>query len=110
MRKDERLRGYYDEQLETLPWEQKKNFLENLLQRAVMTAYQQAPAMREKFEAAGVGPTDIHSLQDLQSLGITPKAKMRQLQQASPPFGGLLGVNLDKLRRIYSSPGNLQEP
>ena len=110
MRKDERLRGYYDEQLETLPWEQKKNFLENLLQRAVMTAYQQAPAMREKFEAAGVGPTDIHSLQDLQSLGITPKAKMRQLQQASPPFGGLLGVNLDKLRRIYSSPGAIFDP
>ena len=110
MKKDERLRGYYDEQLETLPWEQKKNFLENLLQRAVMTAYQQAPAMREKFEAAGVGPTDIHSLQDLQSLGITPKAKMRQLQQASPPFGGLLGVNLDKLRRIYSSPGAIFDP
>ncbi|MEJ2429828.1 MAG: AMP-binding protein [Deltaproteobacteria bacterium] len=110
MKKDERLRGYYDEQLETLPWEQKKNFLENLLQRAVMTAYEQAPAMREKFEAAGVGPTDIRSLQDLQSLGITPKAKMRQLQQASPPFGGLLGVDLDKLRRIYSSPGAIFDP
>ena len=110
MKKDERLLGYYDEQLETLPWDSKKRLLENQLQRAVMTAFQEAPAMREKFEAAGVGPTDIRSLEDLQSLGITPKAQMRQLQQTSPPFGGLLGVELNKLRRIYSSPGAIFDP
>ena len=110
MKKAERLRGYYDQQLETLPWNEKKHILENQLQRAVMTAFQEAPAMREKFQTAGVGPTDIHSLEDLQSLGITPKAHMRQLQQASPPFGGLLGVELDKLRRIYSSPGAIFDP
>jgi len=110
MKKDERLGGYYDEQLETLPWDAKKQFLENQLQRAVMTAFQEAPAMREKFQAAGVAPTDIRSLEDLQSLGITPKAQMRQLQQASPPFGGFLAVELDKLRRIYSSPGAIFDP
>ncbi len=110
MKKDERLRGYYDEQLETLPWDAKKHILENQLQRAVMTAFQEAPAMREKFQAAGVGPTDIRSLEDLQSLKITPKAQMRQLQQASPPFGGFLAVELDKLRRIYSSPGAIFDP
>jgi phenylacetate-CoA ligase len=110
MKKDERLLGYYDEQLETLPWDSKKRLLENQLQRAVMTAFQEAPAMREKFEAAGVGPTDIRSLEDLQSLGITPKAQMRQLQQTFPPFGGFLGVELNKLRRIYSSPGAIFDP
>ena len=54
MKKDERLSGYYDEQLETLPWDSKKQFLENQLQRAVMTAFKEAPAMREKFQAAGI--------------------------------------------------------
>jgi phenylacetate-CoA ligase len=110
MKKDDRLRGYYDEQLETLPWDAKKQFLENLLQRTVMTAFQEAPAMRDKFQAAGVGPADIRSLEDLQSLEITPKAQMRQLQQATPPFGGFFGVELDKLRRIYSSPGAIFDP
>jgi len=110
MKKEERLRGFYDEQLETLPRDAKKQFLENLLQRTVMTAFQEAPAMREKFQAAGVGPADIRSLEDLQSLRITPKAQMRQLQQAAPPFGGFLGVELDKLRRIYSSPGAILDP
>jgi phenylacetate-CoA ligase len=110
METDERLRGYYDEQLETLHWEEKIRLIENQLQRAVLIAFEEAPAMREKLETAGVGPTDIRSLEDLQSLGITPKAQMRQLQQASPPFGGFLGVGLDKLRRIYSSPGAIFDP
>ena len=110
MKKDERLRGYHDEQLETLPWEEKKRLMEKQLQRAVLIAFEEAPAMREKFKAAGVGATDIRSLEDLQSLAITPKAQMRQLQQASPPFGGFLGVDLNKLRRIYTSPGAIFDP
>jgi phenylacetate-CoA ligase len=110
MKKEERLRGYHDEQLETLPWEEKKQLLENQLQRAVLIAFEEAPAMREKFNQAKMGPTDIRFLEDLQSLAITPKAQMRQLQQASPPFGGFLGVNLDKLRRIYTSPGAIFDP
>ena len=110
MTKDERLRGYHNEQLETLPWEEKKRLMENQLQRAVLIAFEEAPAMREKFKAAGVGPTDIRSFEDLQSLTITPKAQMRQLQQGSPPFGGFLGVDLNKLRRIYTSPGAIFDP
>ena len=38
MKKDERLRGYHDEQLETLPWEEKKRVMENQLRRAVLIA------------------------------------------------------------------------
>jgi phenylacetate-CoA ligase len=110
MKKDERLRGYHDEQLETLPWEEKKRVMENQLQRAVLIAVEEAPAMREKFKQAGMEPSDIRSLEDLQSLGITPKAQMRQLQQSSPPFGGFLGVDLNKLRRIYTSPGAIFDP
>ena len=110
MKKDERLRGYHDEQLETLPWEEKKRLMENQLQRAVLIAVEEAPAMREKFKEAGIEPSDIRSLEDLQSLAITPKAQMRQLQQASPPFGGFLGVDLNKLRRIYTSPGAIFDP
>jgi phenylacetate-CoA ligase len=84
--------------------------MENQLQRAVLIAAEEAPAMREKFKQAGMTPTDIRSLEDLQSLAITPKAQMRQLQQASPPFGGFLGVDLNKLRRIYTSPGAIFDP
>ena len=45
MKKDERLRGYHDEQLETLPWGEKKRVMENQLQRAVLIAVEEAPAL-----------------------------------------------------------------
>ena len=93
MTKDERLRGYYDEKQETLSWEAKKLLLEEQLQKTVALAFERAPAMRDKLERAGVRPADIRTLADLERLSITPKAKMRQLQQSRPPFGGLLGVD-----------------
>ncbi len=110
MKKHDRLRGFYNKKLETLSWKEKKLLLEEQLRKTVAFAFEQAPAMRDKLETAGIGPTDIRSLEDLQSLGITPKAQMRQLQQSSPPFGGFLGVGLDELRRIYASPGAIFDP
>lgn len=110
MKKDERLRGYYDEKLETLPWEKKKRLLEEQLQRTVSLAFERTPAMREKLEEAGIGPEDISALEDLESLSITPKAGMRQFQQKHPPFGGLLAVDTGELQRIYVSPGGIFDP
>jgi phenylacetate-CoA ligase len=110
MKKDQRLHGYYDEELETLSWERKKPLLEEQLQRTVSLAYESAPAMRVKLEDAGIGPDGISSLEDLEKLSITPKAGMRELQQKHPPFGGLLGVDKGKLQRIYVSPGGIFDP
>jgi phenylacetate-CoA ligase len=110
MRKIDRLRGYYEESLETLPWQEKKKLLEERLQQALIFAFERAPAMRKKLEAAGAGPEDIRRLEDLQGLSITPKANLRQLQGAKPPFGGLLAVEPHELRRIYASPGPIFDP
>jgi phenylacetate-CoA ligase len=110
MKKEERLRGYFDERLETLPWDKKKRLLEEQLQQTVTLAFQNAPAMREKLETAGIDPQDVRSLEDLQGLKVTPKAEMRQLQKAHPPFGGFLGVEATELKRIYASPGPIFDP
>ncbi len=110
MKRNERSRGFYDKKLETLSWPEKKLFLEEQLRKTVALAFERAPAMREKLQAAGLGPADVRSLEDLQALSITPKSKMRELQQASPPFGGFLGVGVNELRRIYSSPGTIFDP
>ena len=110
MKRQERSRGFYDKKLETLSWPEKKLYLEEQLRKTVALAFERASAMREKLQAAGLGPTDVRSLEDLQALSITPKSKMRELQQASPPFGGFLGVDVNGLRRIYSSPGAIFDP
>ena len=44
MKKMERLRGYYNERLETLPWDEKTRLLEEQLQQTVALAFRSAPA------------------------------------------------------------------
>ena len=41
---------------------------------------------------------------------MTPKAKLVEMQKANPPFGGLLAVPLDQVRRVFRSPGPIFDP
>ncbi|MCI0398514.1 MAG: phenylacetate--CoA ligase family protein [Chloroflexi bacterium] len=80
------------------------------LRQTVAAAYTNAPAIRARFDAAGVRPEHIQSVDDLAHIPILPKDDIIALQQANPPFGGLLGVPLDQVRHIFFSPGPIYEP
>ena len=80
------------------------------LRSLVAHAYASAPATRRKLDAAGVAPQDIRSLADLTRIPIIRKDDLIELQAAEPPFGGLLGVPLDRLRRAFQSPGPILDP
>ncbi|MCL4831759.1 MAG: AMP-binding protein [Caldilineaceae bacterium] len=73
-------------------------------------AYQNAPATRKRLDDAGVTPDDIQSVADLTKIPVLPKDALVGLQQADPPFGGLLAVPLSEIRHIFLSPGPLYEP
>jgi phenylacetate-CoA ligase len=55
-------------------------------------------------------PKDIQTIKDLEKLPITKKAALVELQKKNPPFGGFEGVPISELRRIYVSPGPINEP
>jgi len=79
--------------------------------RAIVAhAYAHAPATRRRFEEAGLTPDDIRSAADLARLPVLRKDDLVALQQADPPFGGLLAVDLAQLRRVFQSPGPINEP
>ena len=73
-------------------------------------AHDKAPAMRAKFDAAGVRPEQLTSVKALESLPITEKGDLVRLQKEAPPFGGLVAVGHDRLSRIFASPGPIYEP
>ena len=75
------------------------------LQETVARVYAKVPYYRKKMEAAGVKPTDIRSLSDLQKLPFTTKQDMRD----SYPFG-LFAVEKSKLVRIHASSGTTGKP
>lgn len=84
--------------------------IEERLKHIVRYAYENAPAVKEIFEEAGIDPAEIRTLQDLEKIPVTTKDKLVSLQRANPPFGGFLAVPLSSLKRIFFSPGPLYDP
>jgi phenylacetate-CoA ligase len=75
----------------------------------VAPAAERVPALAERLRAAGLGPTELTSIDELDRIPVLTKDDLVELQAAAPPFGGLLGADAP-VRRIFQSPGPLYEP
>jgi phenylacetate-CoA ligase len=62
------------------------------------------------LDSVGLKPKDIQTTKDLEKIPITKKAELVELQKKNPPFGGFEGVPIQEMRRIYVSPGPINEP
>jgi len=90
--------------------EAKERQLNQSLREIVEHAYKNAPAIKDKFDIAGVPPSAIHTIKDLEKVPVTTKDELLKLQRANPPFGGFLAVPITNLSRIYISPGPIYDP
>ncbi|MBW2108998.1 MAG: AMP-binding protein [Deltaproteobacteria bacterium] len=108
--KHDRTSGFYNQSLETMSVSQRAEYLDAALRKIVAHAYENAPAIRSKFDQNGVRPQDIKSVRDLERLPITHKHELAALQEKDPPFGGFLGLPRNRLKRICMSPGPIYEP
>ena len=106
----DRRKGFFKEDLETMSQAKRVAFLTRNLRAVIRHAYKHSAAMRAKFDSVGLRPEDIQALGDLEKIPITKKSDLVELQKRHPPFGGLEGVAIQKLRRIYVSPGPIHEP
>jgi phenylacetate-CoA ligase len=80
------------------------------LTETVVHFFEHAPAFRQRLKAADLTPADIRAVDHLAKLPILRKDDLIELQQKSPPFGGLLAVPITELRRVFQSPGPINEP
>ncbi len=90
--------------------EARERWLNQSLRKIVRHAYKNAPAIKEKFDIAGVPPSAILTIKDLEKIPVTTKDELLKLQRANPPFGGFLAVPITSLSRIYVSPGPIYDP
>jgi phenylacetate-CoA ligase len=75
------------------------------LQQTVHHAYANVPHYTRVFDAAGVHPDDIRTLDDVQKLPFTTKADLRE----SYPFG-MFAVPREQVARIHASSGTTGLP
>lgn len=102
--------GIFDARLETLPPAERRAFLGERLSATVAHAWAHAPGARRMLEAAGVRPEHVRGLDDLARLPILRKDDLPRLQAEDPPFGGLTGVPVGALARVFMSPGPIFDP
>ncbi|MBP5911668.1 phenylacetate--CoA ligase [Streptomyces scabiei] len=70
------------------------------LRATLRHAYDHVELYRRKFDAAGVGPEDCRSLDDLARFPFTTKADLR----GTYPFG-MFAVPMEEVRRVHASSG-----
>ena len=90
--------------------EERQKYLDAKLRDFVAYAYKNAPAVKERFDKAGVKPEDIKGADDLEKISILRKDDLIELQKNNPPFGGYLAVPISELEHIYQSPGPIYDP
>ena len=75
------------------------------LQASLRHAYRHSPIYRTKFDAHGVHPEDLETLDDLASFPFTSKQDLRDHY----PFG-MFAVPMDRVIRIHASSGTTGKP
>jgi phenylacetate-CoA ligase len=84
--------------------------IDERLHALIRHAYDRAPAVKARFDTAGLTPDDVPDVAGLDRVPVMPKDEVAALQRADPPFGGLLAAPPEALRHIFMSPGPIYEP
>ena len=92
--------AYFQPEMETMPQEQLRKLQSERLVKQVRHVWDNVPYYREKMEAKGVTPDDIHGIEDLHKLPFLCKDDLRE---AYPH--GLRGMPLSECVRIHSTSG-----
>ena len=104
-------RVYWDPEHETMPMDSLRSYQLNKLKPLLEWAHARSPYYRESFDAAGVRPADVDSLDAFGArIPFLTKAGIIEAQQANPPWGGFLAVPTADLARIYVAPWPIHSP
>jgi phenylacetate-CoA ligase len=98
------------EAIEKMPHKERQKLLDEQLKWLVAYAYEKAPATKERFDAAGIVPSKVSGIRDLENLPLLRKDALIDLYKANPPLGGLVTVPITELERVYVSPGPIYDP
>ncbi len=92
--------GYWQKEMETMPREELRRHQSEKLVWQVRRMYEKLAYFRERMDAMGLTPDDIHGVEDLHRLPFTYKQDLRDYY----PFA-MFAEPLSDIRRIHASSG-----
>lgn len=102
---------YWNETFETMdPEEREEKVILPKLHAQLKYAYERSPFYRRKWDAAGIRPEDIRSLEDFEMVPLLEKNEIRADQTEHPPFGSNLCVPRSDVARVQGTSGTTGKP
>jgi phenylacetate-CoA ligase len=98
----------YFDKLETRPAKKREAALMAALPKLVAHAKRRAPGFSRILK--DVDPAEIKTRKALATLPVTRKSDLATLQKELPPLGGLNATQVEKLAKIFISPGPIFDP
>ncbi|HUJ27381.1 MAG TPA: hypothetical protein VLW85_15255 [Myxococcales bacterium] len=102
--------GRYWSALECAPPGERDAVILDKLRAQVAYAWERSPFYQRKWEAAGVSPATLRSLDDLAKFPVVQKHELRASQAAQPPFGEYLCIEPREVARIHGTSGTTGRP
>jgi phenylacetate-coenzyme A ligase PaaK-like adenylate-forming protein len=101
---------YWRRELECADPRERDARILRMLQAQVRYAWEKAPFYRRKWQAAGVSPDTLRTLDDLAKFPVVEKQELRAAQASAPPFGDYLCIEPDEVARIHGTSGTTGRP
>ncbi len=101
-------KGVFYDRLEVRSVANRDKSLLTALSGFLHQAMENAPAVARQLD--GIDPASIDSFEALAALPVVRKSELIEKQQASLPFGDLNGTPIERLAKIYVSPGPIYDP
>ena len=101
---------YWDETIETLPRPRLIEYQTEHLRKHLEMAWAESPFYRQAFSAAGVKPSNLRRLEDLQRFPFIDKTIERDRQVARPFLGDLTAVAEEEVVFVAASSGSTGVP
>jgi phenylacetate-CoA ligase len=101
--------GFFDE-LEGMSAQEREHYQSKRLREALEHAYRHASSAREIFDRAGIKPSEVRTVKDLEKLPITRKGDLIERQRSRPPYGGFLAASPEEVDRVFITPGPIYGP
>jgi len=101
---------YWDKETETLPRDRLEALQLERFKERMRYLYDNSPMYKRKYDAAGIRPEDIRTLDDIRHVPFTIKEELRESQARRPPWGDFMCVPPEQGVRVFQTTGTTGIP
>lgn len=101
---------FWRKDIETLPRQELEALQLKRFKERMQYVYERSLMYRRKYDEAGIKPSDIRTLADIQHVPFTVKEELRESQARNPPWGDFFCMPIDEGVRVFQTTGTTGIP